>query len=124
MMIKSLLSRIEEENTHTGNLGSNSNLMKAKDDFSTFSEDYVNLLEDQNQGSRKQKKSFITFKMQGGEKSPGNFSSIHDDQGSIGKIEKSRMNLILTSNHDVEMIISNKQADTVPKDEDLNLGEL
>ena len=52
MMLKSLLSRIEEENIHTGNLGSNSIIMKAKDDFSTFSEDYVNLLEDQNQGSR------------------------------------------------------------------------
>ena len=114
MMLKSLLSRIEEENIHTGNLGSNSIIMKAKDDFSTFSEDYVNLLEDQNQGSRQQKKSFFTLKMQGGEKSPGNFSSLNDDQGSIGKIEKSRRNLFLTSNQDGEMIISNKQAATVP----------
>ena len=52
--------------------------------------------------------------MQGGEKSPGNFSSLNDDQGSIGKIEKSRRNLFLTSNQDGEMIISNKQAATVP----------
>ena len=64
--LKSLLSRIEEEQINTGN-GGTSAVMKTKEDFSTFSEENVNLIDYGNQGNNRKQNNLFRMRMQGGE---------------------------------------------------------